>query len=111
MAILLIGAGLIGQRIGVSTSAAYDVFHVIFGLIALVAVLLQGGRHAWLFNLGFGAIDLYQAVAQVMGWFPTQLFALTSLDTLLHIGIGAVLFGAGVLCLWKGKTDRRTVPA
>lgn len=104
MAVILLGAGLIGQRIGVSTSTAYDVFHIIFGLIALAAALLQGGRHAWLFNVVFGAIDLYQAIAQLTGWFPAQLFALTSLDTGLHVVIGGVLFVAGALCYRQSRT-------
>ena len=97
MAVILIGAGLLGQRIGVSTSTPYDVFHIVFGVLALVGVIAWGGRFSALFNLVFGAIDLYQAVAYSAGLFPSQLFNLTMFDTVLHWILGAGLFAAGML--------------
>lgn len=49
------------------------------------------------FNLVFGAIDLYQAVAGVTGWFPAQLFGLKPADHLVHVAIGVALVGLGYL--------------
>jgi hypothetical protein len=95
MAIILIGAALRGFA-GFSQSTAYDVFHLIFGLIGLAAAFARGGRYAPLFNIGFGAIDAYQAIAFFAGIFPTQLFNLTWFDTVSHIVIAAVLITIGV---------------
>jgi hypothetical protein len=99
MAILLIVGGFIGQSIGATTSTAYDVFHVIFGVIALIAVLYQGGKYSYAFNLLFGAIDLYQVAAFGLGIFPAQLFALTVSDNIQHIVLAAVLLIVGYLGL------------
>ena len=49
------------------------------------------------FNLIFGAIDLYQAVAGLTGWFPAQLFALRPADHVVHVVIGLFLVGLGYL--------------
>ena len=96
MVVLLLGSGLIGQRIRLSRSNAYDLFHIVFGILALVAVVVQGGKYAAVFNLVFGAIDLYQGVAYNLGLFPSQLFALMPFDTVVHYGLGAALFIVGL---------------
>ena len=47
------------------------------------------------FNIGFGLIDLYQAVASKMNWFPMEQFKWKKADDVLHIvvGLGLVLVG------------------
>jgi hypothetical protein len=51
---------------------------------------------ASLFNLGFGLIDLYQALASVVGLTPIEYFHWTFVDDVLHvlIGFALVLIGA-----------------
>lgn len=61
--------------------------------MALVA--RAGGRGAAGFNLGFGLIDLYQAVAGAAGLFPAALFAYRPLDDALHTALGLGLVGLG----------------
>jgi len=43
------------------------------------------------FNLGFGLIDLYQALASYLHLPPQQYFLWTRVDDLLHIVIGLAL--------------------
>ena len=49
-----------------------------------------------LFNFGFGLIDLYQALASVVGLTPIEYFHWTFVDDVLHvlIGFALVLIGA-----------------
>ena len=49
------------------------------------------------FNIGFGAIDLYQAAASRLHWWPERLFRWTKVDDVLHIVIGIVLVAVGIL--------------
>ena len=79
-----------------SGAPAYNVFHIIFGLIG-VAILFSG-QPSWIkaFNIGFGAIDLYQALASFLGLFPKAIFKWKRADDVLHILIGAFLVAVGV---------------
>ena len=73
----------------------YNVFHLISGTIGIALVWLKKDESIRLFNLGFGAIDLYQAMASFFHLFPEQYFRWTRIDDVLHIiiGIALVLIG------------------
>jgi hypothetical protein len=99
--VLLLGAAALGE-LGPAelslTSAArpYNLFHLIAGLVGLGIFLSRNLRAAAAFNFGFGLIDLYQAVAGVLGWAPAQLFALRPADHVIHVLIGAALVAVAV---------------
>ncbi len=99
---LLVVVGVLGflspnERGRTSTAPAYNVFHLAFGLIGL-AVVVWGDRSAIrAFLVGFGLIDLYQALASRRHWFPESLFRWTRTDDALHVVLGAVLVIIGVL--------------
>jgi len=63
--LILIGiAGfLVPERYSLTSGAApYNLFHIIFGAVGLILVMTNRDLLASLFNLGFGLIDLYQAL-------------------------------------------------
>ena len=75
---------------------ACNLFHIAGGLAGIALVLRAGGRGAVGFNLAFGLIDLYQAVAGSVDLFPAALFAYQPLDDVLHVTLGLGLDpGAG----------------
>ena len=74
---------------------AYNLFHIAGGLAGIALVLRAGGRGAVGFNLAFGLIDLYQAVAGSVDLFPAALFAYQPLDDVLHVNPGAGPGGRG----------------
>ena len=87
-----------------STAPAYDAFHVAGGLLAL-AVARQGRpTPIRAFLVGFGAIDLYQALASHRHWFPESLFRWTPTDDRLHLLVGLVLV---VLGAWPRRRATR----
>jgi hypothetical protein len=99
---LLILTGLVGfvlpaDKSLMSGAAPYNVFHLIAGAIGLVIALRRSGSGAILFNLVFGAIDLYQVGAGLVGWFPTGLFELRPADHAVHVLIGLFLVVVGAL--------------
>jgi hypothetical protein len=67
------------------------------GVVGLVPVLRRHAPGAITFNLVFGGIDLYHAVAGLTGWFPSALFALRPADHAVHVLIGLFLVGVGYL--------------
>lgn len=80
-----------------SGAPAYDVFHLCFGALG-VALVLSGRLEAVrAFNLGFGLVDLYQAVASFAGWWPRDLFQWKPADDVLHVVIGAGLVAVALL--------------
>ena len=98
---VLVVAGAAGMLIPpelalMSGALPYDVFHILFGALALAIVLARSGRAAALFNLGFGMIDLYQAVAGLLGVFPAAVFGLRPADHVAHVVLGLLLVGFGV---------------
>lgn len=109
---LLILTGIAGfvipaQYSLVSNAAPYNLFHIIFGAIGLL--LLQTGNDlaASSFNLGFGLIDLYQALASVIGLSPIEYFQWTYADDVVHVILGfalAIIGGYGIR-KWKETTS------
>lgn len=92
---ILIVTGLLGfvvpaDKALMSGAPAYDAFHLVFGLVGLLCAW-AGARPSRAFCLGFGALDLYQAVAQLVGWWPLALFRWTAWDAGLHWALGAAL--------------------
>jgi hypothetical protein len=101
---LLILAGVLGlvvpARLSLMSGAVpYDLFHLAFGALGLVLLRVGSARGPVLFNLGFGLFDLWQAVAGVSGLFPAELFELRPADHVVHVVLGLVLTGSGVLGL------------
>ena len=98
---ILILVGILGFVIPANKSltsgaTSYNIFHIAFGLIG-VAIMLTGHEGATrTFNIGFGLIDLYQAIASFANLFPKQYFKWTRVDDILHIAIGAILVLIGV---------------
>jgi hypothetical protein len=98
---VLIATGVAGLTLPpglslMSGAAPYDIFHIVFGTLGLAIVLARSARFAGLFNLGFGAVDLYQALAGVIGLFPAGAFGLRPADHVVHLVLGLLLvvFGA-----------------
>ena len=91
----MLGVVALSLSSGNSSAPAYNIFHILFGFAGLVIVLTGVGHASSIFNLAFGAIEVYQAVADGAGWFPQQLFAWRPLDTQLHWVAGVLLAAIG----------------
>jgi len=99
---ILIGVGVLGFVLPDSMSltsgaAPYNVFHLVFGVLGLGCVLSKQQAVVKAWNLGFGLIDLYQAVASFAGLWPKSLFGWKTADDVLHVVIGTLLVGVAVL--------------
>lgn len=81
-----------------SGAAAYNRFHIVFGVLGTMLVLAGSRRGIAGFNLGFGAADLYQAIAGIAGWFPARPFRYKPADHVVHVVLGLVLAAVG----WMG---------
>lgn len=86
-----------------SGAAPYNVFHLVFGAVGLACVASGNLSAVRVFNLGFGLIDLYQAIASVADLWPRSLFLWKRADDVLHVVIGAALVAVAVMA------DRRVV--
>ena len=96
---VLILTGILGfvlPETVLSGAPAYNVFHIIFGVIGLLSVLSKREVLIRGFNISFGLIDLYQAAASFMNWYPESHFRWRTGDDVLHIVIGAALILIGV---------------
>jgi len=80
-----------------SGAAPYNVFHMLAGAVGLGILARRSLSGAIVFNLVFGCIDLWQAVAGVTGLFPARWFALRPADHVVHVVIGAGLLAVGYL--------------
>lgn len=103
-AYLLLAAGVLGfvvpaQLSLMSGAPAYNVFHLLAGVIGLVIARKRLVPQAIAFNFAFGVIDLYQAVAGLTGLFPARLFALRPADHVVHVLFGLLL----VVVAYLGK--------
>ena len=97
---ILILTGIAGfvipaKKAATSGAPAYNVFHLVFGSLGIMASRRRGTARA--FNIGFGTIDLYQAVASRRGLFPKRWFRWKTADDVLHVAIGAGLIAAGLI--------------
>lgn len=107
--LILIGvAGFVipPERAITSGAAAYNVFHIIFGALGLLVLFTKNETAVRLFNVGFGLIDLYQALASFAHLFPEKYFAWTRADDVLHIVIGAALVLIGLYGGGKNRAER-----
>lgn len=83
------------KKAATSGAPAYNIFHLFFGALGIAASRRRGTARA--FNIGFGAIDLYQALASRRGLFPQRWFRWKTADDALHVAIGAGLVAAGLI--------------
>jgi len=109
---ILILAGVAGflippQQSLTSGAPAYNVFHIVFGVIGLVILTTRRQRLISFFNAGFGWIDLYQALASYLNLPPKNYFLWTRVDDILHILIGLTLVIIG--CYGIFKRQRRSL--
>jgi hypothetical protein len=107
---VLILAGVAGflvpaQQSLTSGATPYNVFHIFFGCLGLVILWVRKESLISFFNLGFGLIDLYQALASYVSLPPKQYFLWTRTDDILHILIGLALVIIG--CYGVLKSGRR----
>lgn len=79
-----------------SGAPAYNVFHLIFGVVGFICASSKQPVHAKAFNVGFGLIDLFQALASFLHLWPESLFRWTRVDDVLHVVIGAALVAIGL---------------
>lgn len=98
---VLVLIGILGfvippEKAFTSGAAAYNIFHINFGIIGLLILFLKNENYIRLFNIGFGLIDLYQALASFAHLFPELYFHWTRVDDVLHIVIGAGLILVGI---------------
>jgi len=80
-----------------SGAAAYNVFHIVFGVVGSASAYGGGDRECRWFNAGFGLVDLYQLAAHMAHWFPESAFRWTRADDVLHALIGAGLVYCGLM--------------
>jgi hypothetical protein len=100
---ILIVTGVAGflvppRRALMSGAPPYNVFHIVFGLLGTVLVLLKTAAGVATFNLLFGLGDLYQAAAGVLGVFPAKVFRYKPGDHVVHVVLGLLLAVVG----WMG---------
>ena len=95
--LILAGIGGFMMPTELSSSApAYNIFHIFFGVVGLAFVLMKNDQLIRAFNIGFGVIDLYQAVASFLHLFPESYFRWLKGDDILHIVIGTALVAVGI---------------
>jgi hypothetical protein len=78
-----------------SGATPYNVFHILFGVFGLIVFRSRSESFAGYFNMGFGLIDLYQAIASYLSWPPKEYFLWTGVDDILHVVIGLALVVIG----------------
>jgi hypothetical protein len=103
LAPVLIVSGVVGLvRPGLQSTSdapAYQIFHIVFGAAGVLIALSKNTAWVRSFNVGFGVIDLYQALASRLHLFPDRLFRWTRTDDALHVGIGVGLLIVSGLAL------------
>lgn len=97
---LLVLTGVLGFTLPahlslMSGAAPYNVFHLLAGAVGLAILTSRSLTAAIAFNLVFGCIDLWQALAGVSGWFPARWFELRPADHVVHVLVGAALVTVG----------------
>jgi hypothetical protein len=107
---ILILVGLAGFLIPAEQSltsgaAPYNIFHILFGVLGLLVFWSRSEGSAAYFNIGFGLIDLYQAIASYLSWPPKQYFLWTRVDDILHVLIGVALVIIGTSGILKPQEE------
>jgi len=97
--LLIVGArGFVTpDRGATSTAPAYNLFHLAAGAVGSALVLRGDRRAIRCFTVGFGLLDLYQALASRRHWFPEAWFRWKPTDDHQHVVIGAALVVVGAL--------------
>jgi hypothetical protein len=90
-----------------SGAPAYNVFHIVFGVIGLVILRSRDELAISAFNAGFGLIDLYQALASYLSVPPKEYFLWTRVDDVLHLVIGLALLGIGTYGFYRLRFVQR----
>ena len=98
---ILVVVGILGfvippDKAATSGAPLYNLFHIFFGLTGIALAVTGNDAATRTFNIGFGSIDLYQALASHRHWWPEKIFRWTKIDDLLHIVIGIILVAVGV---------------
>ena len=104
--LVLVGVAgfLVPARLSLTSGAPpYNLFHIFFGVLGLILVLSKRESLIRGFNIVFGLIDLYQALASYLHLAPQQYFLWTRVDDLLHILIGLILVIIGCYGITKGE--------
>ena len=101
LAPVLIVIGALGFILPAGTSPtsiepAYNIFHIVLGTIGLILIIFRYENPIRLFNIIFGIIDIYQAVASFTNVFPEELFKWTAVDDVLHLVVGIALVSIGL---------------
>jgi hypothetical protein len=109
-ALILILAGIAGFLVPAElsmTSGAppYNIFHLFFGVFGLLVFFSTREKAAATFNVGFGLIDLYQAVASYFSLPPKQYFVWTKVDDVLHVIIGLALVIIGTYGIFDPRRN------
>lgn len=105
---VLILIGVLGflippEKAFTSGAPVYNLLHLVFGAIGLLILFAGNEKYIRLFNIGFGLIDLFQALSSFTHLFPEQYFRWTRVDDILHIVIGAGLILVGLYGSKKPK--------
>ncbi|MCA1706282.1 MAG: hypothetical protein LC808_24650, partial [Actinobacteria bacterium] len=88
--LLVGGRGFVTPGSGAtSTAPAYNVFQLTAGAVGSALVLRGDRRAIRCFTVGFGLLDLYQALASRRHWFPEAWFRWTPADDRQHVVLGA----------------------
>jgi hypothetical protein len=101
---ILVLTGILGFLIPpdmaiLSGAIPYNFFHMFFGLVGVSIWIRRSPKEMAWFNIVFGLIDIYQAIASALALPPTELFAYTFADDVLHVIIGLALCIIGTMAL------------
>ncbi len=99
---ILVLVGILGfvipaEKAMTSGAPAYNLFHIFFGVVGGIIAICCNDDAMRTFLIGFGAIDLYQAVAGRANWFPKKQFRWKPADDVLHWVVGAALVVIGIV--------------
>ena len=104
--LVLVGVAgfLVPARVSLTSGAPpYNLFHIFFGAVGLSLLFSRKEVFIVAFNLVFGLIDLYQALASYLHLAPRQYFLWTPVDDVLHVLIGLILVIIGCWGITKGE--------
>ena len=79
-----------------SGAPAYNIFHLCFGALGGAIAMWGNDGSMRAFLIGFGVIDLYQAVASRQNWFPKPQIKWRPADDVLHVVVGIALVAIGI---------------